>query len=51
MYSLDCDYYQAEFKTIGDLISHIMISGMDPSYEITKDGNGIGEMASDFLTE
>ena len=35
MYSLDCDYYQAEFPTIGDLIAHIIISGMDPNYEIT----------------
>jgi hypothetical protein len=49
MYSLDCSYYTAEFPTIGDLIAHIMISGMDPSYEITKNGKGIGEMASDLL--
>lgn len=49
MYSLDCDYYKAEFETIGDLISHVMLSGMDPSYEITKNGKGIGEMASDFI--
>jgi hypothetical protein len=49
MYSLDCDYYKAEFETIEDLISHIMLSGMDPSYEITKNGKSIGEMASDFI--
>jgi hypothetical protein len=49
MYSLDCDYYQAEFKTIGDLISHIILSGMDPNYQITKDGKGIGEMAIDLI--
>jgi hypothetical protein len=49
MYSLDCDYYTAEFSTIGDLISHIMISGMDPNYEITKNGKGIGETAADLL--
>ena len=49
MYSLDCDYYTAEFPTIGDLIAHIMISGMDPNYEITRNGKGTGEMATDFL--
>jgi hypothetical protein len=49
MYSLDCDYYQTEFKTIGDLISHIILSGMDPNYQITKDGKGIGEMAIDLI--
>jgi hypothetical protein len=49
MYSLDCNYYQAEFPTIGDLIAHIMISGMDPNYEITRDGKGTGEMAADLI--
>jgi hypothetical protein len=51
MYSLDCSYYQREFNTIDELIDDVVSSGMDPSYEITKNGNGIGEMASDFLTE
>ena len=49
MYSLDCNYYQAEFPTIGDLIAHIMISGMDPNYEITHNGKGTGEMAADLI--
>ena len=49
MYSLDCSYYTAEFKTLGDLIAHIMVSGMDPNYEITKDGKGIGEQAIDYV--
>ena len=49
MYSLKCSYYEAEFQTLGDLIAHIMISGMDPNYEITKNGKGIGEMAIDFV--
>ena len=50
MYSLDCDYYTAEFPTIGDLNAHIMISGMDPNYEITRNGYGTGEMAADLIT-
>jgi hypothetical protein len=49
MYSLDCSYYEAEFPTIGDLIAHIMISGMDPNYEITYNGVGIGEEAIDHM--
>ena len=49
MYSLKCDYYTAEFKTIGDLISHVMLSGMDPNYEITRDGKGTGEMLVDLI--
>ena len=50
MYSLNCDYYTAEFPTIVELINHIMISGMDPNYEITHNGKGTGEMAADLIT-
>lgn len=50
MYSLDCDYYKAEFNTINELINDVMISGMDPNYEITRDGKGIGEMAIDLIS-
>ena len=50
MYSLDCNYYTAQFPAIGDLIAHIMISGMDPNYEITRNGKGTGEMAADLIT-
>jgi hypothetical protein len=43
MYSLDCSYYKAEFETIDELIEAATINGMDPNYEITFDGEGIGE--------
>ena len=49
MYSLKCSYYKAEFKSIGELISHVMISGMDPNYEIIYNGKGTGEMAIDYI--
>ena len=49
MYSLDCKYYGVEFKSIGDLIAHIVISGMDPDYEITFNGKGIGQKAIELL--
>lgn len=43
MYSLDCEYYTKEFNTIEELVENAMECGMDLSYEITKDGEGIGE--------
>ena len=49
MYSLDCNYYTKTFKTLDELITDIMMSGMDPNYEITKDNVGMGEIASDYI--
>ncbi len=51
MYSLDCSYFTKTFPTICDLIEYIVASGMDPNYEITKDGIPTGEMAIDFIVE
>lgn len=50
MYSLKCSYYKHEFKSINELINHIMESGMDPNYMITKDGKSIGSEAIDYIT-
>lgn len=50
MYSLDCSYYSKKFNTLEELINDVMTSGMDPNYEVTKDGKGIGENAIDFIT-
>ena len=41
MYSLDCSYYTAEFETLDELIEAVMYGGMDPSYEVTFNGEGI----------
>lgn len=49
MYSLKCSYYAKQFNTIQELIDDIIESGMDPDYEITKDGKGIGQQAEDLL--
>lgn len=51
MYSLDCIYYNAKFPTLQDLLDDIVMRGMDPNYEITLDGEGIGENAIDFIDE
>jgi hypothetical protein len=49
MYSLKCSYYQREFNTIDELIDDVVSSGMDPNYEITRNGNPIGETAIDLI--
>ncbi len=50
MYSLNCDYYTREFSTIDELINDVISSGMDPNYEITRDGVSTGELAIDLIT-
>jgi hypothetical protein len=50
MYSLNCSYYTKQFPTLNELVNDIMISGMDPNYEITRNGEGIGEEAIDYIT-
>ena len=49
MYSLDCVYYTKTFSTLDQLIDDVISSGMDPNYEITKDGKGIGEQVIDLI--
>jgi len=50
MYSLKCSYYKKEFNTIDELINDVIMSGMDPNYEITRNGTGIGEKAIELIT-
>jgi hypothetical protein len=49
MYSLKCNYYTKSFHTIETLIDDIIISGMDPNYEITFNGKPTGEFAIDLI--
>jgi hypothetical protein len=49
MYTLDCNYYTREFSTVDELIQDIMISGMDPNYEIVFNGQPTGEQAIDLI--
>jgi hypothetical protein len=49
MYTLDCSYYSREFQTIDELLNDIMISGMDPNYEILRNGKPTGEQAIDLI--
>ena len=49
MYSLDCSYYEKEFNTIDELLNDVMMNGMDPNYEITRNGKPTGELAIDLI--
>jgi hypothetical protein len=49
MYSLDCQYYKKKFNTLTELLDDIIISGMDPNYEITRNGKPTGEFAIDLI--
>ena len=49
MYSLNCSYYTKEFGSIIELIDDVIMSGMDPNYEITFNGEGMGENAIDHI--
>ena len=49
MYSLNCSYFKKEYSTINELVNDVIVSGMDPNYEITKNGVGIGEDCVDFI--
>jgi hypothetical protein len=49
MYGLDCNYYEKLFSTIDELIADVIQSGMDPNYEILRNGEPTGEMAIDLI--
>ena len=49
MYSLDCNYFKAEFETLEELIESVIINGMDPNYEVTFNGEGTGEQIFDLI--
>jgi hypothetical protein len=43
MYSLDYHYYEKKFNYLHELVDDVLMSGMDPNYEITRDGKPTGE--------
>jgi hypothetical protein len=49
MYTLDCSYYNKSFGSLSDLIEDVIDSGMDPNYEIIKNGSKTGEILSDLI--
>ena len=49
MYSLDCSYFVYTFDSIDELIDYVVSSGMDPNYEITRNGKSTGEMLIELI--
>ncbi len=49
MYSLNCSYFSEEFDSIDELVEHCIVSGMDPNYEITRNGVTTGECLIDLM--
>jgi hypothetical protein len=48
-YSLNCDYYTKSFSSISELIEDCQSSGMDPNYEVLKNGKPTGEILFDLM--
>ena len=51
MYSLDCEYFDNEYESLEELIEGVLGCGMDPSYQITFNGQMTGETLADLLIE
>ena len=49
MYTIDSCYYAKEFPTLDKLIDDILLSGMDPNYEIIYNGKHTGEFIIDHI--
>ena len=49
MYSLNCDYFVEEFSSIEKLLYYVEQVGMDPNYEITRNGKCTGELLVNLI--
>jgi hypothetical protein len=49
MYSLDNKYFNLEFNTLSELIDYVILNGVDPNYEITKDNKKTEEFLIDHI--
>ena len=49
MWTLDCSYYRKSFSSLNELLDDILASGMDPNYEILRDGKRTNETAWDHI--
>ena len=43
------NYYQKEFNYLHELVDDVLMSGMDPNYEITRNGVGMKEMLNELI--
>lgn len=49
MFTLKCSYYHKSFEYLYQLIDDIILSGMDPNYEVVHNGVGTGTQASELI--
>ena len=49
MYSIDCPHYDKEFITLTLLLEDIQLSGQDPNYKITYNGERTNETVWDLI--
>ena len=49
MYSLNCSYFVEEFNTLNELLYYVVEVGMDPNYEITRNGKPTGEYLNELI--
>lgn len=48
-YSLMCDYYKKSFTSLESLLDDVIVSGMDPNYEIFINGAPSGENVINYI--
>ena len=46
---LNCDYFGAYFISLDELIEYVVLVGMDPNYEITRNGKPTGEYLNELI--
>ncbi len=49
MYSLDCELFAWEFNSIEVLMSYVIENGVDPNYNITRNGKVTRECLADLI--
>ena len=49
MYILDCDCFVEEFHSLRELLYYVEQVGMDPNYEITRNGKPTGEQLIELI--
>ena len=49
MYSLDCELFAWEFNSIEALMSYVIENGVDPNYNITRNGKVTRELLAELI--
>lgn len=49
MWTIDCEYYDQEWESLDELLDDIISTGMDPNYDIMRNGKHTGETAWELI--